>query len=103
MESILISSETYFFSMLIITYITQKLLKVYKEKLFDDIILYTSNILVFFLLTINGSIVFGGSGSFFFFSVLRNDFLILGESVIFIWHFYIFMVLCKSDKYKNIR
>ena len=98
MESILISTETYFFSMLIMTYITHKLLKVYKDKLFDDIVFYVSNIFVLFLCMINGAIVYGSSW-FYLFSVSKSDFLIVGASVIFIWQLYIFSILCKRDKF----
>jgi len=101
MESIFISAETYFFSMLIITYITQKLLKVYKEELFDDKVFYSSNIFVMILSAMNGSIVMGESEVHIFFSFPLNDYLILGASAIFIWHLYIFAVLCQRDKFKN--
>ena len=97
METILISAETYFFSMLIITYITQKLLKIYKDKLFNDVIFYTSNLFVLLQCMIHGAII-NGSRSFYFFRIPEDGFLFLGITVLFIWQLYIFAILCQRDK-----
>jgi len=102
MKSIFISGETYkiyLLSMFIITYITQKLLKTYKDKLLYDSIFYGSNMFVLILIGLNSWVSAEGMEHQLFWTD-ASEYLKVTALLMAIWQIYIFAFLCTRDKYK---